>query len=263
MNNIKKIIKNDTFQSVLWICALLALWEIAPRCGWVSSYLLPPFSKVVSTLWEQLRTNNLALMTWNSLQLVLIGTLVSMAIAIVAAFLCMWCKPIENLFKALCTIFNPLPGMAIMPLILMWFGLSTGSMIALMAHGVVWPLVTELLAGFRSVPKIYREYAKNIGVDVATETRTILLIAIMPYFLSGLRIGWGRAWRALISAEMVFGIVGSLGGIGYYIFIQRAYGNLTKVMAGVLVIVIIGILIEQIFRQIEKHTIEKWGMTND
>ena len=87
---------------------------------------------------------------------------------------------------------------------------------------------------------------------------------IFIWILTGLKIGWGRAWRALISAEMVFGMIGSLGGIGYYIYTNRAYGNMTKVMVGVISVVIIGVVVEHLFfGLIEKATVKKWGMIDE
>jgi len=159
--------------------------------------------------------------------------------------------------------FNPLPGIALLPIVMMWFGVNNGAMLFLIVHGVLWPLLENLLTGFRSVSPLYRDFARNIGVSSVHFVFDILLFAIMPYFLSGIRIGWGRAWRALISAEMVFGMIGTLGGLGFYIYTNRAYANITNVLAGVLIIVIIGIAMEQLFKVLERCTIKKWGMLNE
>jgi NitT/TauT family transport system permease protein len=242
---------------------LVSFWEIAPRVGLANEYLLPTFSSTVKTMWQQITVGTLGHQLWSSLKLVFVGVIISVVISILATFLCIYSKVFESLFRALCTVFNPLPGLAVLPLIMMWFGIGTGAMIVLIIHGIVWPLVDELLAGYRSVPPIYRDFSKNIGLNAFKETFHMLIFAIMPNFLSGIRIGWGRAWRALIGAEMVFGMMGDYGGLGYYIYVQRAYANIPRMMAGVLVIVILGILIDQfVFRLIEKLTIEKWGMAN-
>lgn len=132
----------------------------------------------------------------------------------------------------------------------------------MIVHGVLWPLLTNLLAGFHSTPIIYHDFSKNIGLTPVRLVFDILLFAVMPYFISGIRIGWGRAWRALISAEMVFGMIGSLGGLGFYIYTHRAYGNIVNVLAGVLIIVIIGIAMDQLFNLLERKTVKKWGMSN-
>jgi NitT/TauT family transport system permease protein len=111
---------------------------------------------------------------------------------------------------------------------------------------------------------VYREWGENIGLNAWKIFTGILIYAIMPELLAGLRVSWGRAWRALLSAEMVFGMIGTLGGLGFYIYTARAYANLTNVMSGVVVIIIIGILVETLlFGKLEKITIRKWGMTRE
>ena len=92
----------------------------------------------------------------------------------------------------------------------------------------------------------------------------MIFFAVLPDLIVGLRVGWGRAWRALIGAEMIFGMIGALGGLGYYIYNARAYANITNVMSGIIVIVIIGVIFESVlFKQLEKRTIMKWGMTRE
>lgn len=250
-------------QTCFWLCVILVIWEIAARSGLVSAYLLPPFSKVAVSAVDELLHTVFGLQVVNSLRLVLLGVLMSFALAIICALLCTYSKILESLILSLCTIFNPLPGMAIMPVLMMWFGIGDGVILALICHSVLWPLVTNLLTGFRSIPVIYKEWAQNIRLSPMNNLTNVLVFSVMPNFLSGLRVGWGRAWRSLISAEMVFGMVGTLGGLGYYIYTNRAYGNVTNVFVGVIVIVVIGICVEQLFRLLEKKTIIKWGMSDE
>lgn len=259
----KRIARRENLMTVGWLVALVLFWELAPRLGLANEYLLPTFSTTIKEMVDQLFSGTLGIQAVTSLLLVLFGCVLSVFISVAATFLCIYSRTFKALFQALCTIFNPLPGLAVIPLIMMWFGIGTGAMLVLIIHGVIWPLVTELLAGFQAVPPIYRDFSQNIGLSPFQETFSVLFYAVMPNFLSGLRIGWGRAWRALIGAEMVFGMIGDYGGIGYYIYLQRAFANIPRMMAGVLVIVIMGIVIEQFgFRLVEKATIEKWGMSN-
>jgi NitT/TauT family transport system permease protein len=134
-------------------------------------------------------------------------------------------------------------------------------MLAIIVHGVLWALVRHLVDGIRAIPKIYYEWGDNIELSPLKKFTGVLFFAILPELIAGIRVGWGRAWRALIGAEMVFGMIGSLGGIGYYIFNARAHANITNVMSGVVIIIIIGVVVESfLFNQLERHTIIKWGM---
>ena len=260
----KKLLLNKTKQAWLWLAALLIMWELASRFGLVNTYILPPFSNVAVRIFGELFQGRLGIQVLNSLRIILTGFILSFALAFVITALCIWLPPIESLFNMLSTIMSPLPAVAIMPLIIMWFGINTGAMMTLIVHGVIWALLRHLLDGIRSIPLMYREWGKNIGLPPWRMFTDIIVFAIMPEFIAGVRVGWGRAWRALISAEMVFGMIGTMGGLGFYIYTARAFANLTNVMAGVVAIILIGILVESvIFGQIEKHTIRKWGMTHE
>ena len=114
-------------------------------------------------------------------------------------------------------------------------------------------------------------YCKRIGykkkeTDVSDETfKTnnigVFLPAALPRIFSGIKVGWARAWRGLISAEMIFGGGGALG-IGYFIQDRRTNTDIAGVFAAIIVIVIIGMVVEYgIFRNIENKTFRKWGMT--
>lgn len=257
-----RIPKKESIQTGAWIILILFVWELSSRLGLTNQYLLPPFSQVFIRMLSELSESKLALQVCNSLLVVIAGFAISFSLAVFATVLCTASKLIQSLCNALCTILNPLPGIALLPLVMMWFGVNSGVMLFLIIHGVLWPLLANLLAGFHSVPTIYKDFARNIGLSPLKLVFNILIFAIMPYFISGIRIGWGRAWRALISAEMVFGMIGTLGGLGFYIYTNRAYADITNVLVGVLIIVIIGIAMDQLFNLLERKTVKKWGMSN-
>jgi NitT/TauT family transport system permease protein len=251
-------------QSILWVILLLSIWQIISILGLLPAYFLPRFSDVLITLLQELFSGKLTLQVLNSIWMVLFGFLVSFVIVVIMVILSMWLKAFRNLFSTLVTIFNPLPSMALMPLIILWFGINTTGILVLIAHGVVWSMYRHIKDGISSIPKVYNEFADNIELSVFQRILGIVVFAIMPELVASLRIAWGRSWRALISAEIAFGAIGNLGGVGFYISMGRVYGKMERVMAGVLVIAVIGILMESlVFNQIEMHTIKKWGMTND
>ena len=100
-----------------------------------------------------------------------------------------------------------------------------------------------------------------MGLSMIRLIMDIYLPASLPSILSGLKVGWARAWRALISAEMIFGVSGAVGGLGWFIYVKRYQMDTAGTFAALVVIMIIGILIEHLlFNSLEKHTIRKWGM---
>jgi NitT/TauT family transport system permease protein len=242
----------------VWLIALLILWEALPRGGLVNAHLLPPFSKVFVNLAKELFINNLGHKIARSLQIMSVGFALSFCIAIITVLLCIWIPITESLFTMLSTILSSLSSVALMPLIIMWFGIKTGVVFALIVHAVLWSLLRHLLDGMHTVSAVYKEWGININLPPWRMFTDIIFFAIMPELLAGVRIGWGRAWRALLSAEF---IIGSVNGLGYYMNVARAQANIENVMAGIVVIIVVGILVEKIvFGQIEKNTIVKWGM---
>ena len=89
----------------------------------------------------------------------------------------------------------------------------------------------------------------------------ILVPAALPAIGSGLKIGWAFAWRTLIAAELVFGATSGKGGLGWYIFQNRNELYTDKVFAGLLLVILIGLLVENgVFRTLERLTVQRWGM---
>lgn len=261
---IKRFITNKTAQSWLWLVALLGVWELSTRLGLVNTFLLPPFSDVVVNMYGQMLSGDLGIQALNSLYVILLGTVIALGMAAIITLLSSWLKPVESLFSMLSMVFNPVPAIALMPLIIMWFGIGMGAMLAIIVHGVLWALLQQLINGIRSIPKVYYEWSENIELSPMRKFTGVIFYAILPELIAGIRIGWGRAWRALLAAEMIFGMIGGIGGIGYYIYNARAFARIDNVMSGVLIIVFIGIIFETIlFNQWEKRTVKKWGMMRD
>jgi NitT/TauT family transport system permease protein len=261
---LRYILSKKTFQSWLWLFAILGIWELASRLNIVPSYFLPPFSRVVLNMFREITAGNLGMQALNSLVIILGGFILALVISIIVTLLSSWAKPVETLFSMLSTVFNPLPAIALMPLIIFWFGINTGAMLVIIIHAVLWALIRHLLDGIRAIPKVYYEWSDNIEMSPLRKFTDVLLFAILSELIAGIRVGWGRAWRALIGAEMIFGMIGTLGGIGYYIYQARAFAKIANVMSGVVIIIIIGVIFESIlFNQLEKHTIKKWGMIRE
>lgn len=216
----------------------------------------------MQTLIKESITGTLLIQALNSLWIIILGFIISLAIALAVSIACVRYKIIDSFVSTLCAVFNPLPGIALIPLMMMWFGIGNGILVALIVHSILWPLITNWTAGFRAIPAIYTEWGRNIELNTFQIVKDISLYAVMPYTLSGLIMGWGRAWRALIAAEMIFGMIGSIGGIGQYVYMARVYANTEQVLAGILTVVIIGLIVEGVlFKKLEKATIQKWGMS--
>ena len=131
----------------------------------------------------------------------------------------------------------------------------------MLVHSVLWAVALNTHSGFTSVSPTLRMAGQNCGLRGISYVAYLLVPAAFPSILTGLKIGWAFAWRTLIAAELVFGVSSGSGGLGWFIFENKNTLDIPNVFAGLLTVIIIGLVIENvIFRSIEKHTIGRWGM---
>lgn len=170
-------------------------------------------------------------------------------------------KTFQAIYNLIVSVFDLLPGVALLPILMITIGANETSILILVIHSVVWPMSRNMIDGFKTTPKIYIEAGKNMGLGTLGLVFGIYIPATFASILSGIKVGWARAWRGLISAEMIFGAAQS-AGIGVFINNARTvWIDYPSVYAAIILIVIVGIIVEYgIFQVIEKRTVRKWGM---
>lgn len=244
---------------IFWIVLILVIWQLAAATGRISSLLLPGPWEVAATLADSFLYGDLAYQLYYSLKIILIGILIAMIAAILLALASQKYLMIAGLAKVLSAIGHPLPALALLPLIIIWFGTGDAGIIAIIVHSALWPVLINLNAGFQAVPQIYLDIGRNLELSPLEIAYEIRLKASFPYLISGAKIAFARSWRALIGAEMVFGAIGLKGGIGWFIFKQRTFMNTSGLFAGIIVVILTGLLIERVlFDFIERRTVQKW-----
>ncbi|SMO93494.1 ABC transporter permease [Paracoccus laeviglucosivorans] len=242
------------------LLALLVIWQVyAVRLD--NQLLFPTLTDTLSALWRSIGDGTLLARIAASLKVLLIGYGVGVALASVLTIVAINTRLGTDLLETLTATFNPLPAIALLPLALIWFGLGVGSLVFVLVHSVLWAVALNTHSGFRSVSQTLRMVGQNYGLRGLRYVFRILVPAAFPTILTGLKIGWAFAWRTLIAAELVFGVSSGQGGLGWYIFENRNVLDIPAVFAGLLTVIVIGLVVENlIFRTIERHTIQKWGV---
>ncbi|MBB5393801.1 MULTISPECIES: ABC transporter permease [unclassified Herbaspirillum] len=243
------------------ILLLLAIvWEAIGR--WQNNdLLLPTFGQTAQAFAEGIASGELFNKTWLSLQVLLKAYVLGIAAAFVLTTLAVSTQFGRDLLSTLTSMFNPLPAIALLPIALLWFGLGQGSLIFVLVHSVLWALAVNTYAGFLGVSDTLRMAGRNYGLHGLPFVLQVLVPAALPSILAGLRIGWAFAWRTLIAAELVFGATSGKGGLGWYIFQNRNELYTDKVFAGLAMVILIGLLVENlVFNTLERVTVKRWGM---
>jgi NitT/TauT family transport system permease protein len=249
------------FRDLTYLAAVIAVWQILYGLRVFPAMLFPSMWDILKTLLHETLNGGMVVKTAFSLKLIAIGMGVSVALAAVLTAASMSSKAVMDLVSTLIAVLDPLPGIAILPVAILVFGLGEDAIIFVMIHSIVWPMLLNITGGFKSVPAIYTDVGRNIGLRRGRLLWGVYIPASVPSILAGFKTGWSRAWRAFISAEMVFGASGTSGGLGWDIYMKKAYLDMDGMYATLIVIMLIGILIEKgVFRTIENATVKKWGM---
>ncbi len=248
-------------RKTLILLCLALLWEITARLQ-ANPLLLPPFSAAIKALVEDTLSGVILARAVNSLDVLIKGYAAGVVLAFVLTSVAVSTQIGRDLLSTLTSMLNPLPPIALLPLALLWFGLGQASLVFVLIHSVLWPLALNMYTGFTGVPETLRMAGRNYGLRGLRYVLLILVPAALPSIIAGLRIGWAFAWRTLIAAELVFGASSGRGGLGWYIFQNRNELYTDRVFAGLIMVILFGLLVENVlFRELEKRTVAKWGMT--
>lgn len=253
---------------VIFIAAVLICWEAAAKAeifGSKSQMMFP----TLEAIWEAFIRNftvgyggrSLWAYIGNSMCLLGAGLVIGIALAFVFSGISMISRIFYHIFHLLISVCDLLPGVALLPVVIVIFGINPAVIVFLVVHAVLWPMSRNILDGFQAIPEIYVEAGLNMGLKGPSLLMGVYLPASVSFILSGLKVGWARAWRGLISAEMIFGIA-SMPGLGLFINQMRTSLNNAEMYATLIVIILIGVIVQYgILEPIERHTAGKWGMT--
>ena len=218
----------------------------------------------VKGVWEGVKSAPLIEYTARSLKLLSYGYTVGVALACLLSVAATFSRIGRDVLETLTAMFSPLPAIALVPLALIWFGLGNPwGMVFVLGHSVLWPVALNMHSGFRSSGVTLRMVGRNYGLGPVRFVTLILIPASLGSIVTGLKIGWAFAWRTLIAAELVFGTNGDAGGLGWFVFQRKNELQIEAVFAGLLMVVVIGLIVENVvFRTIEQRTIRRWGMAS-
>ena len=256
----ERIFDNDAVRKGVVLVSLALVWEFYAR--WLdNSLLFPTFLATAEAFFSGLFSGRLLAAAWSSIALLLQGYFAGLVIAAIFTAFASATRVGSDLLETLTSMFNPLPSIALLPLAMIWFGLGKGSIVFVLIHAVLWAVALNTHTGFRSVSVTWRMVGRNYGLSKIGYVTKILIPGAFPSILTGMKVGWAFAWRTLIAAELVFGVSSGAGGLGWYIFQHKNMLDIPNVFAGLLTVILFGLLVENfIFRVVERHTINRWGM---
>jgi NitT/TauT family transport system permease protein len=233
--------------------AVIALW------WWVvvqtESVIFPTPLQVLTGAWELTEDGTL----WEHIGASLFRVGMGFAIAVLFAVpLGLWLGWVNGAYTTLNPIFQmlrPISPIAWIPLAILWFGVGEMSPIFLIFIASVFPMMVQTVVGVHTIERRYLWAAQNFGVSRYTLFRRVVIPAVLPQIIVGMRIGLGVAWLVVVAAEMI----ALRSGLGYLIIDSRNAGNrYDLVIAGMIIIGIIGLMLDGTMRLLEKMKSVRW-----
>lgn len=239
---------------IAFIAGLLLIWQIAVTRE--PAHLLPGPWGVIAGIADLVRHGLLLKYIVASLFRVTWGFLLAAVSAIPLGLAIGWYPRAEMALNPIIQILRPISPLAWIPIAILWFGVGDLAAISLIFIGCFLPLLLTAINAVQSIPAVYLNAGRNFGLSPAHLVFRVLYPAVMPQLIIGLRITLGIAWLVVVAAEMI--AVNS--GLGFLIIDARNAGNrYDLVVAGMVMIGVIGLLLDMAMRSLEGVKSLRWG----
>jgi ABC-type nitrate/sulfonate/bicarbonate transport system permease component len=226
---------------------LILVWELTARAGWVDERYFPMPSSIAQTLSSLAGSGELWQHTLASLQRLGLGFTIGAVPAVTLGLLMGLYKPIRAIFDPLIAATYPIPKSAILPLILLIFGLGEASKVAMVAIGAFYPIAINSMAGTREINRTHLDVGKNFGAGAWQTFTTIALPGAMPMVLTGVKLGVGLSLILVVLAEMV----GARSGLGYLVYNSWQIFAVQTMYAALIVIGFLGFAFNLLLNELE------------
>jgi len=231
----------ERWLSALPFLAIFVLWQAASALGWSNAYLLPSPLRVARALILSAESGELARHSIVSILRVAEGFGIAAALALPLAALVSLAPALSSALDPLLSFLRNIPPLALVPVLILWFGIGEASKLALIVLAAFFPIFMGAVTGLGSVDPRLMEMGRSVGFSRWRILARVMVPESVPSIANGLRLGLGYSWRALVGAEMV----AASAGLGYWILDSEQMARIDLVFAGILVIGFLGIILDR------------------
>ncbi|MFA6972162.1 MAG: ABC transporter permease [Gallionella sp.] len=226
----------------------LAAWWWLSGSGMMDKVFMPGPVDVLLRLYSWFNDDNLLGDMWISTYRVAAGFTLSAILAIPLGIMIGTYRPVQALLEPLTDFIRYMPAVAFIPLVMLWVGIDESSKIAIIFIGTFFQMVLMIAEDVRRVPITQIEAAQTMGATRSEIVSLVIIPSVKPALLDTLRITMGWAWTYLVVAELV----AANSGLGYAILRAQRFMQTDKIFAGIILIGLIGLAIDQLFRWLHR-----------
>ena len=249
--------KGTLLTRAAFLAGLLLLWELTSRIGPWPHYLFPGPLEVAASLADLVADGRLGAAVLRSLSRLAQGYLLSAVLGISLGMSIARVRWLRSTLRPLVLGLQALPSICWLPLALLWFGLSEKAIVFVVVMGSLLSIAISTEDGVAGIDPLLLRASGVLGVRGLRFYGGVLVPAALPGIVTGLKLGWSFAWRALMAGELLF----VAGGLGQLLQQGRELLDVAQVMAVMLAIVAVGALVDQVlFRLVEVRVRRRWGL---
>ena len=249
----KKLSILNGLEYILLLLLILAVWTIMEKKGALNTVIMPAPSKILSTFLNLVKSG----MLWNNLLISLIrvlkGYLIAASLGIVLGILIGLFRHLNRLTDLLIQIIKPIPPIAWIPLVILWFGIGEEGKVFLIFLGGFFTILINVVDGIRQTDTKLIEVSRSMETPFLKHVFLLVIPHSAPNIFTGLRVGLSSCWMCVVAAELV----SSTTGLGYMIMNARQFGQTDVVIVGMLTIGVLGKVMDSLLKIVEKAVI-RW-----
>ncbi|MFJ9523033.1 ABC transporter permease [Kitasatospora sp. NPDC101801] len=241
------VLREKALPPLVAVALVLGVWQLAFNLELTDEYKLPSPGMVwasLSDLWAQ---GTLFSIIWTSLWRGLSGFAAAVVIGTPIGLLVAQVKPVRAAIGPILSGLQSLPSVAWVPAAVIWLGVNPSTMYAVILLGAVPSVANGLVAGIDQVPPLLLRAGRTMGATGLSRARHVLLPGALPGYLAGLKQGWAFSWRSLMAAELIAASPDLGVGLGRFLENQREFNDMSGVLLGIILILIVGVAIDLLF----------------
>jgi NitT/TauT family transport system permease protein len=227
----------------------LAGWWALAASGWMDAAFMPGPVQVLERAYTWYAQDGLLGDVWVSVYRVVAGFALSAVLAIPLGLMIGTYRPVQAMLEPLTDFIRYMPAVAFIPLVMLWVGVDESSKVAIIFIGTFFQMVLMVAEDVRRVPITQIEAAQTMGANRGEIVSLVIVPSAKPALLDTLRVTMGWAWTYLVVAELV----AANSGLGYSILRAQRFMQTDKIFAGIILIGLIGLAIDQTFRWLHRR----------
>ena len=255
--SLQQLMKIDAMNLVILVIVTLIGWSIiSESIDNPGRYLPSPVAVALSSV-DMLVKGLLPSYFSDTLARLIVGSAIGLVAGIPFGLMLGLNRTVADMFHPMLNFFQSVSGIAIFPIIVIWYGNSDTTVLIVIVYTSFFPIAFNVLSGVREIPLRYINAARTLGASRYQVTKDVLFPGAMPHIATGTRLSIGFAWRAVIAGEMLAG----RQGLGWMIFTGQDSDKTTEIILGMVMIGFTWIILDHyLLRPLEESTIERWGL---